>query len=96
MVKNIKSFLIGQLSKNYTNNYNQYITGDILMGLIFDRIREIHLLFPSVVIHVDCEDKEVLRNYYEKYGFQLLKKHEDMLLYLLPTNKIINAEKVKS
>jgi hypothetical protein len=95
MGKNIKTLLIGQLSKNYTNDNNQYITGDILMGLIFQRIKEIHTLFPSVVIHIDCEDKKELKKFYERYGFQLFKKQNDMLIYLMATNKIIESEKVK-
>ena len=95
MGKTIKTLLIGQLSKNYTNGNDQYITGDILMGLIFQRIKEIHTLFPSVVIHIDCEDKEKLKQFYEKYGFQLFKKQNNMLIYLMATNKIFEEEKVK-
>lgn len=87
--KNIKTLLIGQLAKNYTNGYNEYITGDILMSLVFSRIKDIHMIFPSVVTHVDCKDDENLKRYYEKYGFQLFKKKDDMLVYLLPTNKIL-------
>ena len=95
MGKTIKTLLIGQLSKNYTNGNDQYITGDILMGLIFQRIKEIHTLFLSVVIHIDCEDKEKLKQFYEKYGFQLFKKQNNMLIYLMATNKIFEEEKVK-
>ena len=65
------------------------------MGLIFQRIKEIHTLFPSVAIHIDCEDKKELRRFYERYGFQLFKKQNDMLIYLMATNKILESEKVK-
>lgn len=37
--KNIKTLLIGQLSKNFYNGYNQYIAGDILMELVFEKIK---------------------------------------------------------
>ena len=87
--KNIKTLLIRQLAKNYTNGYNNYITGDILMGLVFSRIRDIHMMFPSIVTHIDCKDDEHLRKYYERYGFKLFKKKDDMLIYLLPTNLIL-------
>ena len=87
--KNVKTLLIGQLAKNYTNGYNKYITGDILMGLIFSRIKDIHMIFPSVVTHIDCKDEEHLKRYYERYGFKLFKKNDDMLIYLLPTNLIL-------
>ena len=33
--------LIGQLGKNFYNNYNQYITGDILLRLACNQVREI-------------------------------------------------------
>ena len=89
--RNVKTLLIGQLAKNYTNGYNKYISGDILMGLIFSRIRDIHILFPSVVTHIDCKDDEHLKKYYERYGFSLFKKNRDMLIYLLPTNSIVKA-----
>lgn len=86
--KSVKTLLIGQLSKNYTTNNNQYITGDVLMQIIFQKIKEIHSIFPSVVIHIDCEDKEKLRLFYEKSGFELFKKQNDMLIYLMATNKL--------
>ena len=89
--RNVKTLLIGQLAKNYTHGYNKYISGDILMGLIFSRIRDIHILFPSVVTHIDCKDDEHLKKYYERYGFSLFKKNGDMLIYLLPTNSIVKA-----
>lgn len=90
--RNVKTLLIGQLSKNYKNGNDQYITGDILMGLIFERIKEIHMLFPSVVTHIDCKNIPELKRYYERFGFMLFKKLEDnMLIYLQPTNNILKA-----
>ena len=61
------------------------------MGLIFFRIRDIHILFPSVVTRIDCKDDEHLKKYYERYGFSLFKKNGDMLIYLLATNSIVKA-----
>ena len=87
--KNIKTLLIGQLSKNFYNGYNQYIAGDILMGLVFEKIKEIHLLFPSVVIHIDGRNDIHLKRFYEKMGFQLFKENGDMLIYFMPTNNVV-------
>ena len=87
--KNIKTLLIGKLSKNFYNGYNQYIAGDILMGLVFEKIKEIHLLFPSVVIHIDCRNDIHLKRFYEKMGFQLFKENGDMLIYFMPTNNVV-------
>lgn len=88
--KNIKTLLVGQLAKNYTNNHNRNITGDLLMRLVFERIKEIHMIFPSVVTHIDCKDVPELRRYYERFGFSLFQKQEDMLIYLMPTQKIVD------
>lgn len=87
--KNVKALLIGQLSKNYFNNNNQYIAGDVLMSLVFEKIKEIHFLLPSVVIHIDCKDDIHLRKFYERMGFQLFKQKGDMLIYLMPTNNVV-------
>lgn len=86
--KNIKTLLIGQLAKNYSNGNDQYIDGDTLMGLVFSRIKDIHAIFPSVVTHIDCKDDPHLREFYEGQGFQLFKQKDDMLVYLIPTNNI--------
>ncbi|MCD7893146.1 MAG: hypothetical protein LUG60_05515 [Erysipelotrichaceae bacterium] len=86
--KNVKSLLIGQLSKNYTNGNNQYITGDILMFMIFLKIKDIYKLFPSVVTHIDCIDDIHLREYYENCGFTLFDQIDNKLIYLKPTNEI--------
>ncbi|MCD7892328.1 MAG: hypothetical protein LUG60_01375 [Erysipelotrichaceae bacterium] len=89
--KNIKTLLIGQLSKNYTNGYNQYINGNTLMNLVFSKIKDVHSIFPSVVTHIDCKDDIHLRKYYEKFGFRLFKEADGDLIYLLPSNKIYDA-----
>lgn len=96
--KNIKTILIGQLSKNYANGYNKYITGDILLSLAFSRINEIHKILPSVVTHIDCKDEPKIKRFYERHGFQLLRKTDnDMLIYLAPTSQIIkNVQEVES
>lgn len=88
--KSINTILIGQLSKNFKNGNNKYITGKLLMNLVFARIKEIDTLIPSVVIHVDCKDDANLRKYYEKSGFMLFKKQGDMLVYLMPTSNIFD------
>lgn len=90
MGKNVKTLLIGQLAKNYRDNNDQYITGDILMRLVFERIKDVHMIFPSVVTHVDCKNIPELKKYYERYGFSLFKEKDDMLIYLIPTKEIVN------
>ena len=39
--------------------------------------------------HIDCKDEPHLKKFYEKHGFKLFKKNDDMLIYLIPTNLIL-------
>ena len=90
----INAILIGQLSKNFKNGRDKYITGEILMSLIVDCIKKVDILIPSVSVYVECEDNEKIRRYYERFGFELLGKNEDkdLLRYLIPTRTFTNPE----
>lgn len=89
----VNAILIGQLSKNYQDGNNQYISGELLMSLIIDLVRKMDVLVPSVSVYVECEDKQCLRNYYEKYGFKYFSTNRDGLLqYIIPTRKFISPE----
>lgn len=95
--KNIKSYLIGQLSKNYSNNNDRYITGEILLELAFDRIRKNNVVVPSTVVHIDCKNVPQLRKFYEKYGFTYFHTNKSgLLVYLMPTSKLLDVEYKKS
>ena len=61
--------LIGQLGKNYKNNYNLLITGDELLRLACDKIKEAQNILGGKFAFIECEDKEKLRNFYESNGF---------------------------
>lgn len=87
------TILIGQLAKNYQDGNDQYITGEILMSLIIDYVRKIDILVPSVSVYVECENKECLKKYYEKYGFVNFSTNKDGLLqYIVSTKKFISPE----
>lgn len=89
----VNAILIGQLSKNYKDGNDQYITGELLMSLIIDHVRKMDILVPSVSVYVECENKPELRSYYEKYGFTYFSTNEDGLLqYIIPTKKFISPE----
>lgn len=89
----INAILIGQLSKNYTNDNNKYITGEIIMSLIIDHVKEMDVLVPSVSVYVECENKPELINYYERYSFKYFGTNKDGLLqYIIPTKKFISPE----
>lgn len=61
--------LIGQLGKNYSNNYDTLITGDDLLKMACDDITLIHRIAGGKVIYLECEDNEHLIGFYERNGF---------------------------
>lgn len=61
--------LIGQLSKNYKNGYNTLISGDLLLKLACDKVREAQKILGGKLVFLECEDKLVLKSFYESNGF---------------------------
>ena len=61
--------LIGQLSKNFYNNYNELISGDVLLKMACDKIKEAQNILGGRFVFLECEDKMVLREFYESNGF---------------------------
>ena len=66
--------LIGQLGKNFSNNYDQYITGDILLRLACNQVREVQKMIGGRFVFLECEDIPKLRNFYEDNGFMCYNK----------------------
>ena len=60
--------LIGQLGKNYYNNYNNLISGEILLKLACDKVRETQDLIGGRFVFLECEDKSKLKDFYENNG----------------------------
>ena len=61
--------LIGQLGKNYSHSYNTLITGDELLSLALNKVREMQMIVGGKVVYLECEDKERLIEFYSKNGF---------------------------
>lgn len=73
--------LIGQLGKNFTNDYNKQITGDELLLLACDTVREAQRLIGGRLVYLECEDKPELTEFYSQNGFvkfdeRRLEEHE--------------------
>lgn len=66
---NIALPLIGQIGKNYKNEYNKLITGDILLKLACDKIKVAQGILGGRFVFLECEDKQKLREFYESNGF---------------------------
>lgn len=65
----ISAPLIGQLGKNYTNGYNELITGDELLKLALDKVRQMQYIVGGKIVYLECEQKEKLIHFYESNGF---------------------------
>lgn len=74
----IKGFLLGQLGRNYNdiavkaNN----CSGDDLLTLCYEKIREAHRLVGGRILHLECENNEKLIGFYERNGFSLIEDYE--------------------
>lgn len=66
---NIALPLIGQLGKNYANQYDQLITGDILLGFACDKIKRFQLEMGGKMAYLECEDTPKLIEFYTRNGF---------------------------
>lgn len=65
----ISAPLIGQLGKNYANGYNKLITGDELLKLALDKVREMQYIVGGKIVYLECEQKEKLIDFYQNNGF---------------------------
>ncbi len=65
----ISAPLIGQLGKNYANGYDKLITGDELLKLALDKVREMQYIVGGKIVYLECEQKEKLIDFYQSNGF---------------------------
>ena len=68
--------LIGQLGKNFRNNYDKYITGDILLRLACKQVREVQKMIGGRFVFLECEDIPNLKEFYESNGFMCYNKRK--------------------
>lgn len=82
----IASPLIAQLSKNYNNGYNKLISGDELLNMAINRVKEIQRLSGGKTVYLECEDKQKLLDFYTRHGFivfnkRMLEKDETQVMH---------------
>ena len=65
----ISAPLIGQLGNNFSNDYNKLITGDELLKLALDKVREMQYIVGGKIVYLECEQKEKLIDFYQSNGF---------------------------
>ncbi len=61
--------LIGQLGKNYKNGYDKLITGDELLQIACDTVKEGQRILGGKLVYLECEDVPSLIRFYEDNGF---------------------------
>ena len=61
--------LIGQLGKNFKNEYNKLISGDELLKIALDKVQQTQRILGGKFVYLECEDKPSLVEFYETNGF---------------------------
>ncbi len=61
--------LIGQLSKNYTNNLDKLITGDELLSMALERLSAVQMIIGGRIVFLECQDIDKLIEFYNRNGF---------------------------
>ena len=65
----MSAYLIAQLGKNFTNGADKKITGEELLALAWDKIKEIQYLGGGVVTFLEAENEEKLLSFYRNNRF---------------------------
>ena len=65
----MSAYLIAQLGKNFTNGADQKITGEELLALAWNKIKEIQYLGGGVVTFLEAENEEKLISFYRDNRF---------------------------
>lgn len=67
----LAAYLIAQLGKNFSNGANAMITGEQLLGLAIEKIKELQYMAGGMVVFLEAENEEKLLDFYEKQnGFK--------------------------
>ena len=65
----MSAYLIAQLGKNFTNGADKKITGEDLLALAWDKIKEIQYLGGGMVTFLEAENEEKLLSFYRNNRF---------------------------
>ncbi|MDN3074155.1 GNAT family acetyltransferase [Enterococcus faecalis] len=85
-----KGYLLGQLGKNYSEiakKANQ-ISGNDLLALAYEKVKEAHSLVGGRVLHLECENNEKIKTFYSENGFVQLEDYESPNNYCLFVKQI--------
>lgn len=60
----VSAYLIAQFGKNYRFGKDTQISGQELMGQTLDKLYDVQHEIGGGVVYLECEDKQILRNFY--------------------------------
>lgn len=67
----LSAYLIAQLGKNFKNGANEKISGEQLLGLAIEKIKELQYMAGGMVVFLEAENEEKLIHFYEdRNGFK--------------------------
>lgn len=73
----INSYLIGQIGKNYSGDIPKgSITGRDLLSLAYNNLLDVNKIIKAKYVWIECEPKEKLIGFYERFGFKKIKNFE--------------------
>ena len=64
------AFLIAQLGKNFTNGLNSRISGEEILVMALNVVKELQYAVGGMVTFLEAEEKEKLLEFYYKNGFR--------------------------
>ena len=70
------AYLIGQLGKNYTNKYNELITGQELLDLALKIIKKTQYYVGGLLVFLEAKNEDKLLSFYAKNGFKIFNVSE--------------------
>ncbi|MCI8800580.1 MAG: GNAT family acetyltransferase, partial [Lachnospiraceae bacterium] len=73
----MSAYLIAQLGKNFINGVDKKITGEELLVLAWNKIKEIQYLGGGVVTFLEAENKEKLLSFYRDNRFSLFDTRQN-------------------
>lgn len=62
----LSAYLIAQLGKNYKDGANYAITGEQLLGLAIEKVKELQYMAGGMVVFLETENEEKLLHFYEE------------------------------
>lgn len=66
----LSAYLIAQLGKNFCGGINEQITGEQLIELALDKIRDVQFRLGGTTLFLEADDEPKLIAFYERNGFK--------------------------